>query len=62
MNNYIYVSPTVDKQLTRIFGSSSSYENWKNNILKMLDQPGVVYIGPVDHKTLEQAFKESGFL
>ena len=54
-------SPTIDNQLQRIYGQAH-YESFKAEIMQLLQQPGVTYIGPVSHTVLEQGFRQAGFL
>ena len=39
----------------------SNFDTWLINIKKLLNQPGVYYIGLVDHITLANAYASSGF-
>ena len=38
-----------------------NFDTWYNEMQTMLQQPGVVYVGMVDHTTLAQAYAEHGF-
>ena len=57
---YYGFTSNVDNRLGRQFGSL--YMPWKQEILKLLEQEGVVYMQSVDHNTLMTAYSRSGWV
>lgn len=58
---YYGFNDNVDIQLSRHMGEGD-YFLWKEEILSLLNQEGVSYIGSVDHYTLLTAYARAGFI
>jgi hypothetical protein len=60
-NQIIHNSKSVDTQLSKVYGQAQ-YTIWKNYILQLLNQTGVIYHGSVNHSVLVKASQNAGFL
>jgi glycosyltransferase involved in cell wall biosynthesis len=58
---YYGFTENVDIQLSRSMGKDN-YFSWKKEMLALLDQEGVFYMGSVDHYKLLTAYSRAGFI
>ena len=58
---YYGFSEAVQRRLSATMGSEQ-FEAWFTRIKVLLGQNGVVYVGPVGHKVLQDAYERSGWL
>jgi hypothetical protein len=56
---YYGFTPNVDYQLGKMI---NNYSEWKQKMLGLLEQEGVVYHGMVGHRELSRAFFSAGFI